>query len=326
LRRTLQSKMRTEQPGGIEAGSLDEKIIPVVKSRKPIAAFFLALFFPGLGQLYNGQPGKGFLFFVLSFLIQILFCRTVGIFSLIHLCVFIGIVIAFRIYTMADAVRNAKKQKEYVLKRYNTAVHYIVFAIIIMVSAYNFNFITTTGYQTFIIPSTGNAPTLQVKDRFVADMEAFENKKPAYGDFVIFKRADGMYYVFRVVGLPNDKIEMEGNLLIINGKKCESKLVRSFTSDEGPYMTKIDAEEWEELLPNGHKHLIYRFTPPPDSTKANMKDITVPVGSYFLLGDNRSNALDSRYEGFVKEEEIEGQLLYSYWGNSLDRININLLK
>ena len=234
----------------------DQEIIPAIKPRKPIAAFFLTLFIPGLGQVYNGNLVKGIIFFILNFLIHILFCRTIGLSSIYLLGILICFYVVFLVYTIIDAIRNAKKQKDYILKRYNTAVHYIVFAIAMVTFGYYFDFTTTTGYQTFIIPSTGNAPTLYVDDRVVADMEAYKNKKPAYGDFAVFTKDDGINYVYRVVGLPGDKIEMEGNLLVINDKKCQSKLIRTFKSGEIPFMMESIAEEWEEILPNGHKHLI----------------------------------------------------------------------
>jgi signal peptidase I len=82
--------------------------------------------------------------------------------------------------------------------------------------------------------------------------------------------------------------------------------------------------EFEEELPNGHKHLIYKFKQPYDSAKTNFKDIAVPSDSYYLLGDNRDNAADSRYEGFVSRDRIKGRIVYSYWGRTgTKRMNID---
>ena len=41
------------------------------------------------------------------------------------------------------------------------------------------------------------------------------------------------------------------------------------------------------------------------------------------MGDNRDNAMDSRYIGVLKEHEIKGKVVFSYWGNTNDRINID---
>ena len=82
--------------------------------------------------------------------------------------------------------------------------------------------------------------------------------------------------------------------------------------------------EFEEELPNGHKHLIYKLKTPYDSTKTNIKNIVVPSDSYYLLGDNRDNAADSRYEGFISKDRIKGRIIYSYWGRTgTKRINID---
>ncbi|MDD3280983.1 MAG: signal peptidase I, partial [Bacteroidales bacterium] len=49
-----------------------------------------------------------------------------------------------------------------------------------------------------------------------------------------------------------------------------------------------------------------------------------PADSYFLLGDNRDNALDSRYVGFVSKDCIQGRFLYIYASTSFQRINTDI--
>ncbi len=297
--------------------------ISVNRPRKPVIAFLFTLFLPGLGQLYNGQINKAFLFFVLSIFLQIIYCRVVGLSSFNHFLFYIGIAILFRIYILIDAVRIANKQKEFILKRYNSLFSYLLFGLFILTCAWYIDFTTWTGYRTFIIPSTGNNPTLHVDDRIVADMSAYDNKKPSYGDLVTFRRDDGEYYVYRVVGLPNDRIKLEQNNLLINGVECKSKLVKNFQSEEFQYLPSVNIEEWEEIFPNGHKHLVNKFTNRRDSSAANFSELAVPTRCYFLLGDNRDNAADSRFTGMVREDQIEGKVLYSYWGNTMNRINVD---
>ena len=61
-----------------------------------------------------------------------------------------------------------------------------------------------------------------------------------------------------------------------------------------------------------------------DSAKTNIKNIIVPADSYYLLGDNRDNAADSRYEGFISKDRITGRVIYSYWGSTgSKRMNID---
>jgi signal peptidase I len=55
----------------------------------------------------------------------------------------------------------------------------------------------------------------------------------------------------------------------------------------------------------------------------NIDSLIVPTDCYFLMGDNRDNAFDSRYLGVVKKEQIIGKATYIFYGKSF-RMNINL--
>ena len=112
-------------------------------------------------------------------------------------------------------------------------------------------------------------------------------------------------------------IIMELHIPIINGKKTQTIFTRDTTIDI------FELNEFEEELPNGHKHLIYKTKLAINTVVANIKNIIVPANCYFVLGDNRDNASDSRYEGFVKRDKIIGRIVFSYWGQSKERININ---
>ena len=177
---------------------------------------------------------------------------------------------------------------------------------------------TAFGFETFRIPTSSCEPTIYVGDHLVGDLKAYNNKNPNYGDLIIFKKADGYFYTSRIVGLPNDQLEIEDNIVSINGKKSKVVFIKEAVSDNFPVL------EFEEELINGHKHKIYKFKQTYDSTKTNIKNIHVPANSYYILGDNRDNSADSRYIGFISKQEIYGQIIYSYWGNSMSRINISL--
>ena len=176
---------------------------------------------------------------------------------------------------------------------------------------------TVLGIQTFKIPTTSNNPTFQVGDWLVADMKAYRNNEPDYGDIVVYSRPDRQIYTFRIVGLPNDNIEIIDNIVTINDKPSKATFVKETLNDDIPVF------EFEEEFPNGHKHSVYKFKQPYDSNMTNIKNIIVPPNSYYLLGDNRDNAADSRYEGFISRDRIKGRILYSYWGRTTQRINID---
>lgn len=293
--------------------------------RKPWLAVISGILFPGLGQVYNGQPGKGFIFYAITVLIPFIFSHTIGLGQFAFLLILLIIDISFRIYILIDAGRQAKRLKEYQLKKYNKWFYYLLYILFIVVFSIPVDFSSLTGYRTFIIPSSGNVPTMYIGDCVVADMNAYADKQPEYGDLIVFM-FNGEYRTYRVTGLPGDKINVDSGFLFINGKKCQANFRKVFQDEEIAYPNHIAGEEWQEKMPNGHSYLIHRFSTPfpgriPDST-----GFIVPAGNYFVLGDNRENALDSRYIGPIRIEDISGKILYSYWGKTPDRINIDLRK
>ncbi len=288
------------------------------KPRKAIIAIILSLFLPGLGQIYNGHHKKGLLFFGLVLLIPFIFGITRMATSFYGFSALFIIEMTLRIYIIFDAFKNAKLQKEYILKPYNTWYYHVAISIgmLLVLTVYDMN--SVLGVQSLKIPTIANSPTIQLGDLVVADTKAYENKQADYGDMVLFSHSNGQIYTYRVVGLPNDKIELINNIVSINGKPCNSKFIKETT------IKGIPVNEFEEELPNGKKHLIYKFEKPFNIEKTNFESTVIPADSYFLLGDNRDNAADSRYEGFISKDRIKGQIMYSYWGETgIDRMNIS---
>ena len=288
----------------------------ITRPRNGFIAFLLSLLLPGLGQVYNGQPKKAIMFFSLFLLVPVLFGITRGTTFFYGLLSLFFIEIALRIYIIIDGVKNARQQKEYILKPYNTWYYRLLLAIGMSAILMVYDFSLVLGTQTFKIPTTSNHPTFQIGDLLVADTRAYKDDGPDYGDMVVYSGTDGQIYTFRVVGLPNDNLELIDNIVSINGKPGKATFIRE-TVDDVPVM------EFEEELPNGHKHLIYKFKQPYDSTKVNISNIVVPSDSYYLLGDNRNNAADSRYGGCISKNRIMGRIIYSYWGRTSKRINID---
>ena len=299
----------------MEKSTAEQLTTTATKPRNVYVAFLLSLFFPGLGQIYNGQPKKGVVFFGLIFILSLFFWLRL-LYSFYGLLSFIIIHIALVIYIIIDAVKNAKRQKEYVLKPYNTWYYYLLIAIGMWVITHLYNIKTIVGIQNFKIPTFSNCPTLQTGDLLMADMKAYKNSEPEYGDIVVFKDPDEKFNTFRVVGLPNDNIELNDNIVTVNGKQAKATFVTETTCNNEP------VSEFEEELPNGHKHLIYKSSQ-PKGTITSIKNIVVPPENYFLLGDNRDNANDSRYRGSVSKDRIKGRIIYSFWGKTSKRINID---
>lgn len=288
------------------------------KPRNPKLAFFLALIGPGFGQIYNGQIKKGIIFLVIELLLPILYGFTkLGVFFVGFISILV-IGFSYRIYLIYDATTNAKKLQIFKPKPYNTWYYFLGIIIGIYTILWFYDANSIIGVKSFKIPTTSNEPAIKVGDKVIADLNAFDNIKPNYGDIVIFQKKDSLYpWIYRIVGLPNDRLEIQNNFLIINGKKCQTSFIKETKSEE------FDVKEYEEELPNGHRHKIYTFKKPFEDNENAEHKIIIPKDSYYLMGDNRDNAMDSRYIGVLKEDEIKGKVVFSYWGKTNDRINID---
>ena len=118
---------------------------------------------------------------------------------------------------------------------------------------------------------------------------------PKRGDIIIFEsKVSKNRLVKRVVGIPNDVVELKDNALIINGESIEYEIISSSQST-------IDKQE--DLL--GVEHLIRIGK--RGSSLSNFRRVKVPVGHYLVLGDNRDNSADSRVIGLVPRHEIIGR-------------------
>ncbi len=299
--------------------NINKPTTKLIKPKNPFIAFGLSVMLPGLGQIYNRQPKKALICWGFLLLFLFLFNITRGITSFYGLISLLLIEILLGLYMIIDGVKNAKRHKTYVLKkrnRYFFIVIAITLGIITNSTLYGFSIILV-GARSFVVPTASNNPTFQIGDCFIVDTKAYKKREPNYGEIVVFTKPDGQIYTYRVVGKPNDKLELVDNIITINGKPSTAKFIKETIFDVFP------VKEFEEELPNGYKHFIYKFKQPFDSTKINIKDIVVPPDSYYLLGDNRDLAHDSRYEGFIHKEKIIGQAIYTYLGQTVDRINID---
>lgn len=129
--------------------------------------------------------------------------------------------------------------------------------------------------------------------------------EPARGDIVVcFSPDDGTRLVKRVIGLPGDTVELRRAALYINGvRQHYSELPATATRDISEKDRNAAAFAREEL--GAHPHAVMAL--PGIPAWRDFGPVTVPGGSYFLLGDNRDNSLDSRSFGFMPRHAIIGE-------------------
>ncbi len=133
-----------------------------------------------------------------------------------------------------------------------------------------------------------------------------ERHGPERGDVVVFRPPGepGTDFIKRVMGLPGDRIQVTGGVVFINGKEVPRVKVDEWQDgDNGEWISR-----YEETLPEGKK--IQVLDQVPNGSVDNTQEYVVPPGHYFMMGDNRDNSRDSRYEspvGFVPEENLVGR-------------------
>jgi signal peptidase I len=180
-------------------------------------------------------------------------------------------------------------------------------------------FILTFIVQHFEIPSASMENTLLIGDHVFVDRLTPTGKGPLSwlfpyrnlhrGDTAVFMTPNpaykGMYLVKRIVAVGGDRIHMHEGVLYVNGVAQNEPYAHhiSFPSpyrDNFPQYLGPDSQITETWLP---------------VLRASIKDgdVVIPPGNYFAMGDNRDNSLDSRYWGFVPQENVIGRPLFIFW-------------
>jgi len=129
-------------------------------------------------------------------------------------------------------------------------------------------------------------------------------------------------YVKRVVGLPGDRIQMIHGLLHINGTPVKRERIADFVDTDTSGCT-THGKQWRETLPNGVTHATLGLM--DEGYYDNTPVYPVPSGHYFMMGDNRDNAVDSRLSqvGYVPFENLIGRadrIIFS--GDRFERIGM----
>ncbi len=158
--------------------------------------------------------------------------------------------------------------------------------------------------QAFKIPSGSMEDTLLVGDHLLVNKFAYGTRLPITGDVIFdisspdrgdiivfeypldreltpFERRD---FIKRVIGTPGDRVKMVEQVVHVNGE---------------PFRIPQEIHKGPQGPSTG---LLYNFD-----------EMEVPPGHYFVMGDNRDRSSDSRFWGFVPEQNIRGKAFIKYW-------------
>jgi len=139
-------------------------------------------------------------------------------------------------------------------------------------------FVARASIQTFVILMTCMEPNFYEGQRIVVNKAGYWFGEPDRGDVIIFESPQGQEedFIKRVIGIPDDTVEVKGGAVYINGVELDEPYIKS----------------------------------PPNYT---VEEKTIPDNSYFVLGDNRNNANDSHNGWYVPRENIKGKAWLITW-------------
>ena len=190
----------------------------------------------------------------------------------------------------------------------------------------------THTFETFNIATTSNEPTYHPRDVIFAS----RFKKADYGSFVCFKEPNGGIWIFRCIAKEGDLVEIRDTKVFLNGKELNEPYtyndyyitknqlnsiqgyvdqyrypVRPFSdstgiitlSAKGLKNFQLDLKPFSATKGIVNKNMFGNFQL-QNWNEDNLGPVKVPKDSYFLLGDNRHEAMDSRYLGFISKDDI----------------------
>lgn len=182
-------------------------------------------------------------------------------------------------------------------------------------------------FEPFTIPSASMEPGLLVGDYVVTSKWDYGWSRhsiplspplwkgriffhsPQRGDVIVFKlpRDPSVTYVKRLIGLPGDRVQVKDGVVYVNDKAIP-RMAAGTTSD--PDQPGLVVAKEIETRADGHPYVTFDEGPGHEGDDTGV--YVVPEGSYFAMGDNRDNSLDSRWPraigvGFVPAENIVGK-------------------
>ncbi len=200
-------------------------------------------------------------------------------------------------------------------------------------------------FEPFKIPSGSMVPTLLVGDLIlvnkfhygvrlpVINKKIVANNDVKRGDVMVFRYPEdpSTDFIKRVAGIPGDEIAYVNQKLFVNGQLAPTQPVDNFYDDSGsprvyrPRFNEKLGDKNHQILVRPDAQSYFRADradgpfPFQENCRYTLEGVTckVPAGHYYMLGDNRDNSRDSRFWGFVPDENIVGKafLVWMNFGN-----------
>jgi len=222
-------------------------------------------------------------------------------------------------------VASKKIMQDPIVVEYSKSFFPVLFAVLILRAFL---------YEPFRIPSGSMMPTLLVGDFILVNKYDYglrlpvihtkvtSGEKPKRGDVAVFRypKDESLDYIKRVIGLPGDHISYYNRRLTVNDKPVDTKPDYIYqglgeSSDlvinQGCDNIKAKCQVYNEKMGD----VSYSVMTNPDVRYSADGELFVPEGHYFVMGDNRDHSNDSRFWGFVPEENLVGKavMIWMHW-------------
>lgn len=152
----------------------------------------------------------------------------------------------------------------------------VLFVSLVMFIAVSCDAVSGSKYEAL---TENMLPAIPVGSKVIIDEKAYAGGEISRGDIVVFAPSynKSSYVITRVVGLPEETIEIKGERVFING---------------------AELKEGYAYYNNSRNAIINDVMPS-----------RIESGRYFVMGDNRYNSADSRHFGAISKEEIKGKIV-----------------
>lgn len=227
---------------------------------------------------------------------------------------------------------RTRKQK---IVRETKSIAAIVFIILL---------IRSIGVEPYRIPSGSMIPTLMIGDFILVNKMSYGLKipfsdlysdpiyllgknTPKRGDIIVFKfPADpNINYVKRVMAIPGDTIEIRDKIIYINDRALPMEEVSgiNFINDMDEVL-RTNNWKFYKTQSGNHQHFVQVCA--DNYYKTDFEKMLIPEGKFFVVGDNRDYSYDSRFWGFVPQENIKGEAVLVWFSGTFPFLNDNNFK
>ncbi|HZK23932.1 MAG TPA: signal peptidase I [Oscillospiraceae bacterium] len=132
--------------------------------------------------------------------------------------------------------------------------------------------------EVFLVKGDSMSPTLHNRERILVSKIQYYYREPQPGEIVVFQATEDRDFIKRIIATAGDEVVINPDGVFVNGEKITETYIA-------------------------------------DQAREPYGPATVPEGTFFVMGDNRNNSMDSRHPAvsFVEMAEIKGKAMFIFW-------------